>query len=204
MPAVTAGMQRPPRGSGRAGRFAARRWACLASAVAWLLPAVASPAERELEYEVKAVFLERFARFVEWPGGALPEPPEPFRIGVLGDDPFRGLLEKAYASRFIRGRPVVIRHAATLGEIGPCNLLFISSSLSPRLDVILSKLRTEPVLLVGDTPGYGEAGVHLNFYLSGGKVRFELNPAALRQAGLGVSYLLQQVATPIQGERIAP
>ena len=55
-----------------------------------------------------------------------------------------------------------------------------------------------PVLLVGDTRGYGEAGVHLNFFLEADKVRFELNPAALRQAGLDVSYLLQQVARTVE------
>lgn len=193
----------PWRGAGRGDRLPVRRWAWLVSVLAWLLPSAARPAERELEYGVKAVFLERFARFVDWPPGVLQEPPEPFRIAVLGDDPFGGLLEKAYARQLIRGRAVVVRHAATLGEIRPCHLLFISRSMSPRLDEILSRLRGEPVLLVGDTPGYGEAGVHLNFVLAEGKVRFELNQGALRQAGLGASYLLLQVATLVDGKRMA-
>jgi hypothetical protein len=161
-------------------------------------PSMAGGSPRAVEYGVKAVFLERFARFVEWPPEALGEPGTPFRITVLGDDPFDGLLEQAYASRQVRGRPVEIRHAARPSELGPCHLLFISGSMARHLDEVLVRLRGLPVLLVGDTEGFGEAGIHLNFFLEADKVRFELNTGALRQTGLGVSYLLQQVARPVE------
>lgn len=163
-----------------------------------LAPAAPGAEDRSVEYGVKAVFLERFARFVEWPAGALGDPAAPFRIEVLGDDPFDGLLEKAYATRPIRGRPVRIRHVARAAEIGPCHLLFVSASAAGQLDEVLARLRHRPVLVVGDTRGFGEAGVHLNFFLEADKVRFELNPPALRQAGLQVSYLLQQVARTVE------
>jgi hypothetical protein len=167
-------------------------------ALALLLALPARPDDRALEHEVKAVFLERFARFVEWPEGALGTAADPFRIEVLGDDPFDGLLEKAYADRLIRQRRVQVRHASRVDGLGTCHLLFVSGSMAPRLREVLARLRGRPVLLVGDTPGYGEAGVHLNFYLEQGKVRFELNQGALRESGLSASYLLQQVATSVQ------
>jgi hypothetical protein len=169
-----------------------------AAALLLLTPAAPAAEDRSVEYGVKAVFLERFARFVEWPPEALGDPAGPFRIEVLGHDPFAGLLEKAYASRTIRGRPVQVRHVARPSDVGPCHLLFVSASAAPQLDDVLARLRHRPVLLVGDTRGFGEAGVHLNFFLEADKVRFELNPVALRQAGLGVSYLLQQVARTVE------
>jgi hypothetical protein len=204
---VSAQADRPSqvRNSGRSGRrdLPAGLWRAfpgLAVALLGLLafPSLAGADPRAVEYGVKAVFLERFARFVEWPPEAQGEPGTPFRITVLGDDPFRGLLEQAYASRQIRGRPVEIRHAARPSELGPCHLLFISGSVARHLDEVLIRLRGQPVLLVGDTDGFGEGGVHLNFFLEADKVRFELNPGALRQAGLGASYLLQQVARPVE------
>lgn len=161
-------------------------------------------AQGELEYQVKAVFLERFARFIEWPAGTLDDPSEPFRIEVLGDDPFAGLLEEAYAKQTIRGHVVVVRHAGDVSELGACHLVFISSSVAPRVREIVARLRRRPVLLVGDTGGFGAAGVHLNFFLDGGKVRFELNESALREAGLKASYLLQQVAVPVETRGGAP
>lgn len=176
----------------------ARRAALVLAALACLLPCAAPGADRDLEYSVKAVFLERFARFVEWPAGALGEPGGPFRIVVLGQDPFDGLLEKAYASRPIRERRVEIRRVSSVEEIGPCHLLFLSSSVAAKLPAVLARLRGKPVLLVGDTDGYAQAGVHLNLFLEQGKVRFELNQEALKEAGLVASYLLQQVAVSVE------
>jgi hypothetical protein len=159
------------------------------------VPAPATSAsERVLEYRVKAVFLERFARFVEWPAGAFGDKSTPFQIVVLGDDPFQGLLETAYATREIQGRPVSIRHVRRVQELGPCHLLFVSASAAGQLDELVHRLQGKPILIVGDTPGYGESGVHVNFFVADGSVRFEINPAALRSAGLSVSYLLLQVA----------
>ena len=199
----------PGAGPGAGPRPGAAR--CAAGLLATLLalaPAasLAGPPsdDHSVEYGVKAVFLERFARFVEWPAETVDEPAATFRIVVLGEDPFGGLLEKAYATRTIRGRRVEIRHTARVADITGCNLLFISSSMSRSLDEVLASVRRLPVLTVGDTRGYGEAGVHLNFYLEGDKVRFELNPGALHHASLTASYLLLQVARTVEtrgGER---
>jgi hypothetical protein len=171
--------------------------------LAALLPRAAGSAP-PLEHGVKAVFLERFARFVEWPAGTFGEPGAPFRIEVVGEDPFEGLLEKAYAQRQIRDRPVAIRHVRTPAEIGPCHLLFVSGRNPALVAEVVARLRGRPILLVGETPGAAAAGLHLNFYQEGERVRFEVNPDALRASGLSMSYLLLQVArsvTPREGER---
>jgi hypothetical protein len=152
------------------------------------------------EYAVKAVFLERFARFVEWPAGALGAEAEPFVIAVLGEDPFEGLLEQAYAQRRIRDRAVVVRHPRSVAELGRCHLLFVSSR-SPRLLAdALAYARNRPTLLVSEAPGAIEVGVHLNFYRDGENVRFEANAEALRSAGFAASYLLLQSARPAREE----
>ena len=48
----------------------------------------AGGAEAPTEYQVKAVFVYNFTRFVEWPSQTFTAPDEPFVIGVLGSDPF--------------------------------------------------------------------------------------------------------------------
>jgi hypothetical protein len=45
-------------------------------------------AEAPTEYQVKAVFVYNFSRFVEWPPQSFTAPNEPFVIGILGSDPF--------------------------------------------------------------------------------------------------------------------
>jgi hypothetical protein len=171
----------------------------LALLLALVAAPVASWPQPALEYEVKAVLLERFARFVEWPAGALGAASEPFVISVLGEDPFDGLLEKAYAQRQIRGRPVVIRHPRSVAEIGRCHILFLPSRTPRAVVEGVARLRGMPILLVAEGAGAGEAGAHLSFYRDGDNVRFDANADALREAGFSVSYLLLQSARPPPG-----
>ena len=52
------------------------------------------------EYTVKAVYLERFTRFVEWPeGAAIEDTTESFVIAVLGEHPFGDTLDEVYGEQ---------------------------------------------------------------------------------------------------------
>jgi hypothetical protein len=157
----------------------------------------ASQPARPTEYEVKAVFLERFARFVEWPDE--PAPGHPFKIVVVGPDPFGGLLEQVYGRRTIRSRPVEILHAAGPADVGDCDLLFAGSAMARRAEELVELLRGRPVLLVGDAPGFVQSGFHLAFFVEQDTVRFAAGPQAFRRSGLKVSYLLMQVARVVDG-----
>jgi YfiR/HmsC-like len=58
-----------------------------------------SPFDTPLEYEVKAAFLFRFAEFVEWPADTFKGTSEPFTYCTIGDDPFRGALERTLSGK---------------------------------------------------------------------------------------------------------
>src|SRR4051812_38643992 len=45
----------------------------------------------ESEYDVKAAYLFKFTKFVEWPASAYASNDAPFVIGIVGRDPFGGL-----------------------------------------------------------------------------------------------------------------
>jgi hypothetical protein len=50
------------------------------------------------------------------------------------------------------------------------------------------------VLTIGDTEGYAEQGVMVNFYLEDNMVRIEINIDAARRAGLNISSQLLKLA----------
>ncbi len=54
------------------------------------------------EYALKAEFVERFARFVEWPAGT--STTAPFVIGVIGKSPLLGYLQQIASARQARAR----------------------------------------------------------------------------------------------------
>ena len=113
-----------------------RRMAALVCLLAVATTALAAPPRTSPEYEVKAAFIYNFAKFVEWPRGSGAD--EPFVVTVLGADPFGRALEDALRGKTVAGRPIVLRRAARLDEVGASRILFISDSEEPALASILT------------------------------------------------------------------
>jgi hypothetical protein len=148
------------------------------------------------EYQVKAAFLHKFAKFVEWPSPAFSSDSDPFILCILGRDPFGKALD-TLQDKTVGNRKFVIKKAQTIEDAGKCQILFISSSEKGNLQQILKAVRNKQILTVADTEGFAQSGVMINFIMQEGKVQFEINPQAVRQAGLTVSSQLLKVSKVI-------
>ena len=160
---------------------------------------------QQSEYKIKAVFLEHFTRFIEWPkSSGVADPSTPFIIEVIGENPFGSILDEIYTKQKIKNKKVEIRYISTPDEIADCQILFISNSSRNILPEILSRTRNKPILTVSDTKGFAQKKVLINFYLSGDKIKFEINEEAVHESGLVVSYMLLNLArivNPVRGEK---
>lgn len=148
-------------------------------------------AEQPNEYEVKAAFIHNIAKFVEWPAAS------PFsgsaRLCLLGRDPFGGALGVLQGKQIGRLSWEIVP-ASSRTTLKECRVLFIAASESGNLDRILGSIGNNSVLTIGDSPGYAEQGVIVNFYLEENKVRFEINREAAARARLGISSQLLKLA----------
>ncbi len=138
----------------------------------------------QYEYNVKAAFLYSFGRYVEWPKDAFEEWSGAFVLGIYGEDPFGQVLDRIAQSKTIQGHRIIIQRMATIEELQPCHILFVSHSVPlEQQNMIIHKIRNDDktTLLVGEVPGFAERGGMINFYLEGGTVRFEINVDAMRQ-----------------------
>ncbi len=154
-------------------------------------------AQAPTEYQVKAVFLFNFAKYIEWPATTT-KSQEPIAIGVLGEDPFGDLLEKAIVGKTVNGRRLIILRITQVHEARDCQILFISSSERQRLRHLLDTLKGSSVLTVGDTEGFAQLGGMINFTLEENRVRFEINQDAAEKAGLKISSRLLSLAKIIR------
>lgn len=145
--------------------------------------------------DLKAVYLERFTRFVQWPQDtAAIDSSKPFVIAVVEDTSFARTVRGVYDSATILGRPVkVVETTGT--DIPPCSILYIGCSVAPRLLALLEHLQLTPILTVSQCPSFARRGVHINFFINEKTLlRFEVNTLALAAAGLKMSHLLLGVA----------
>ena len=154
------------------------------------------------EYEVKAIYLYNFSRFIQWPEGAA-SGDDTFGICVLGQDPFGQTLNAALDDKAIQGKNVKIRRIVSLQESTGCRVLFISASEQKRLKQILVQLDGMSVLTVSDMPKFREQGGMMQFVWRGDRVRFEINLPRARRAGLILSAELLKVAANAKGLKLS-
>jgi hypothetical protein len=171
--------------SGRAGCGWMRRGALAPIAAAFLLWSIAAAAAAESaaskEYQIKAAFLFKFARFVEWPPSSFAQSDSPLCIGILGEDPFGSTLDDMLRGEEVRGRPLITRRSGQVEDLTGCHIVYISSSEAPRIGTILTKLSSEPVLTVSDIDGFADRGGCIRLGVDGNKIRFDINPPVLQQ-----------------------
>jgi hypothetical protein len=146
------------------------------------------------EYEVKAVFLFNFARFVDWPPEAFAGPQAPLVIGVLGEDPFDGFLDDTVRGEQVNHRSLIVRRYRHVEEIETCHILFISQSEAHRLNDILARLNHRSILIVGDSEGFAQRGGMIRFVTEESRIRFRINQEAAEAAHLIISSKLLQLA----------
>ena len=154
-------------------------------------------AQEGLEYQTKARFLFNFAKFVDWPAHKFTQPDSPLIIGIVGTDPFGGLLEETAQDTMVNDRAVTVRHLASMEELRKCHIIFVCRSETSRLGPILAEVRGDNVLTVGETDKFTSRGGMINFVMVNNAVRFQINDAAARHAGLKISSKLQQLAVPL-------
>ena len=170
------------------------------------------------EYKVKAAFVYNFLKFVV--GGRFgpsddgdkskADPNGTIVVAVCGKVPAREsfaelqdklIKDKHVKVRFFKGfedlndseQKIPDQHPQ-MDEIRKCHVLFLCPSEKPFLSRILPPLQQEGILLVGDTPGFLEAGGTINLVIEEKKVRFEINLAAAARGKLKIRSSLQRLA----------
>jgi hypothetical protein len=169
-------------------------WRLMLLMTFWLLPADAQPPG---EYSVKAAFVYNFLKYVEWPATADCKATESLKLGILGLNQFDDSFDK------FKGKPIVNCLLEISGISGGQPLdqfqaVFICSSEKAGLQEILARLKPLPVLTIGDSPGYMQAGVMINLIQREDKLGFEINMKTAKAAGLKISSQLLKLASDIQ------
>lgn len=148
------------------------------------------------EYRLKAEFIERLTRFIEWPDKSplMSDPNAPFVIGVIGQDPFGSHLDDLARRHRIKGRRIEARRLRSSDDLSGCSIVFISRSERGTLKNILSRTRGKPILTIGDTGGFAQDGVIINFFNDDNRIQFEINEDAADASGLDIRGKLYKLA----------
>ena len=178
----------------------ARKLACILLTVACLVVPTArglGAGEVLQEYELKALFLFNFTKFVDWPDKAFKSPSSPLVIGVVGDDPFGDILERAVGNKTVNQRSLTIKRFSGVTDVGDCHILFVSRSEEKNLSLIRSRFWNSPVLTVSEIRSFARSFGIIELFTMDRKVRFKVNVEAAQAAGLKINAQLLALASEV-------
>ena len=154
------------------------------------------------EASVKAIYLYRFAGYVEWPPEASSR--ARFTIAVLADDAVAEALARVLPNHPVGNRPTEVRIARSSQDLSDAQIVYVGRRFQGDLGELISKFAHQPVLVVTDKEEALRLGSMVNFVLTDHRVRFEISPSAAEHAGLKISSQLLTVAVHVQTGSLRP
>lgn len=118
------------------------------------------------ENKFKALFIYKFAEYVEWPNT-----PAKLTVGVIGNtDVFKELSNFAAS----KGKMDVIK-INSASEASKCNMVYIPSSQDNKIGDFKTSISKKSILVVSDNSSLVTRGADIGFFVDAGKLRFKIN-----------------------------
>lgn len=151
----------------------------------------------DVEIELTAVFVGRFASYVEWSRSEHPH----FVITVLGENSFGSKLDQLYRNKKIKDKPVKVRYADTLNQVGITDILFINlHTASDRLSAV-QFARQYGILSISTARGFADNGGIIQLNIVEQKAQIKINHTAALDSGLKIGAPLLSIATVLRKEQ---
>jgi hypothetical protein len=139
---------------------------------------------------VKAAYLERITRFIEWPKLNGPKDSTVFTIGVYGDPDFLNVLTELFKTKNIKSHKVKVLPIADPDQIKVCDICYVSTKGKLQILKFVSVANEWGVLMMSEDEDFGNAGFHINFYVEEDKLKFEINKKSTDSGNFKISSLL--------------
>jgi len=149
--------------------------------------------------ELKAAYIEKFTLFIDWPEEEFGDKDD-FVIGYYQKDEFIEVFQNYLANLFIKHKPVEFLFISSHSDVNKCDMIYIPELSAEKRKDILRGLSGTSILTVSHSKSYAEFGVHINFFVEKGKLKFEINSEALKNSKLKASFHLLKLAKIIEVE----
>jgi hypothetical protein len=147
---------------------------------------------------IKAVYLERITRFIEWPVTNSERDSTVFIIGIYEEAEFFNSLTEIFKDKTIKGKKVSVIKITGVDQVKSCDICYLSVKGKTAINKFVSEANRNGVLLMSETGDFGEKGVHINFYLEDEKLKFEINKQSIDSGKFKISSLLLKSSKIIQ------
>ena len=154
---------------------------------------------------IKAVYIEKFTRFVEWPDQFLVnDTTKPFYIGILGKSNMATTLKEVYRKLPIRNKLVEVEEITGMDDLKDkgrkYHVLFVPSDSEKWLDDVIEYSVQNNILTIGDGKNFAKRGIHINFVVFEDRVHYTINESSVYNSDLYMSYRLLNSAIIVSSD----
>ena len=159
----------------------------VAIGIVLLIVSLGAYAQKE---KLQVAYIYQFTKYIDWCSGLKSGD---FVIGILGDSPVYAEMQVLQSKKVV-DQTIVVKKFASLGDIGRCNILFITKSSSGLLSGAKGKVSGNCTLIITESPGLVQSGAGINMIEQSGKIVFEINKTLLTSQGLSINTQLINLA----------
>lgn len=145
------------------------------------------------EYDVKAMFILNFIKYVEWPK----ENSKEIRVAIAGNSEIVPSLQALVKMKQASGNKTIKVFSIDETEVVDCEILFVPSGNSSSLQAIARAYAGKGVLIVTETQRNTSKGGAINLLTIDNKIRFEIYQSHARNAGIKISSRLNDLASNV-------
>ncbi|MBN1780596.1 YfiR family protein [bacterium] len=147
--------------------------------------------DAEYGYEVKAVFIYNFTKYINW----IDDDRSPyFDIAVIGESPITEPLKQIAQKRLVCQKKIKISQLENADQIDYCHIIFIPESEKSHLKYIVSRVQNKNILIVCEIKNSLESGAMINFVPAQDKIKFEINLLAMNKSSFNPGSELLKLA----------
>ena len=144
--------------------------------------------------QLKAGYIYQFTNYVEWPGSYQSGD---FVISLFGDAEVYQHLQDVANSKKVQNQKIKVNKYSSLSQIGKSHIIFISKGNSNQLSSVLNHVQGNNTLVISEKKGLAKQGSDMAFFISGGKLQFNLNKSAINKHGLKLDPRLESLASSV-------
>lgn len=143
---------------------------------------------------LKAAFIERITRFVEWPSGHLSDTSTVIVVGVINNQTYAEKIEAIFSNQKIKNRIVKVLSLKEGEDISHCQICYFDNISQGNIMLAGVQANKHGILLFSQGVNIKETGVHINFYTEKDNLKFEINERSVKSTGFKISHLLMKSA----------
>jgi hypothetical protein len=166
-------------------------------------PPTRAQEESPIRYRTEANFLAHFAGFVDWPESTFPNGGTPIYLCLFGAVDFGNSLVELTKDFMPNGRHIEVRSVKTPNQARTCHILFIGREDAKKYPAILGPIRDLPILTVGETDDFLDAGGIISFAFDR-TLQIDINAGASNRARLRIRTGLATLARRIVNKELVP